>query len=57
MLNTADEFPGTPKYYRQKAQELFLKAESAASEKDRFAYLTMAGHWQRLAQSVEEARW
>ena len=56
MLNTS-EFPGTPKYYRQKAQELLLKAETAASEKDRFAFLKMAEHWQRLAQSVEEANW
>ena len=57
MLHQPEEFPGTPRFYREKAHELLAKAEMAATPDDRLSYLTMAEHWQRLAQSVEEAHW
>jgi hypothetical protein len=56
MLDRTEEFPGTPKFYRKKAHELLTKAEMAATEDDRLTYLTMAEHWRRLAQCVEEVQ-
>jgi hypothetical protein len=49
--------PGSVEFYRERARESLAKAEQATSNEARTSFLTLAEHWQRLAQSVERPSW
>jgi len=56
----SDEKPaisGSPAYYREKAKELLLRAEEAATEEARLAFIALAENWHRLAKQSEETGW
>jgi hypothetical protein len=49
--------PGSPEFYREQAKDMLKKAEEAASEQARAAFLGLAEHWHRLAQQAESPNW
>jgi len=49
--------PGSPTFYKEKAQELLDQAGRAATEEARTELLTLAEQWQRLAQRAEHPNW
>ena len=48
---------GSPEFYRGKAQEALRQAEVATTDQIRTELLTIAEHWQRLAQRAELPNW
>ena len=57
-MNSLDQFfdlapTERAKHYRQLADEMWLRADSATTEQTRLGYLDMAADWLDLAQKLE----
>jgi len=49
--------PGSPDFYRKRAEEMQRLAEEAASSEARLSFLSLANAWGQLAQQVEHPGW
>jgi len=48
---------GSPEFYRQKAGVMRKQAAAVQSAEAKAQLLTLAEHWERLAQTVEHPNW
>jgi hypothetical protein len=57
MSDQREPANGPPEYYRARAENMLIKAETSKSEADRASYLKLAIHWQQLADKFENPNW
>jgi hypothetical protein len=57
MSQTQPVRPGSPEFYRAQAAQMLQKADQAASDESRAAFLNLAENWHRLAKQAEEPGW
>ena len=57
MSETQPARPGSPEFYRTQAAQMLKRADEAATEESRLAFLNLAENWHRLAKQAEEPSW
>ena len=57
MSETQSVRPGSPEFYRAQAAQMLRKADQAATDETRAAFLSLAENWHRLAKQAEEPSW
>jgi hypothetical protein len=49
--------PALAATYRERAHQMLKRSENAESDEIRAEFLSLADHWLRLAQTLEEPKW
>lgn len=56
MLDSRPAFPESSEYYRDRASQMFMRAQKALSQDMRTELLNLAKHWECMAETSEHQR-